>query len=148
MVWAPTYRNHRFSFIQSPSNVTITPMSSVHPQNATSSSSHFLQIFNNALKLYEKRTKNDLHAHPLAAQLQACDSPDAILAILQKQVEELNQSRNTDERWTKVLHPTINVLLAFSATLGEGIGLVCVRISTDLRYEPSYEFGRSFHQRK
>jgi len=90
-------------------------MSSSHPQTAASSSSNFQQIINNALKAYEKRTKNDLLAHPLAAQLQACHSPDAILAVLQKQVEDLNQSRNTNERWTKWLNPTVNVLFSLSA---------------------------------
>jgi len=111
-------------------------MSLAHPQNTASSSSQFQQIFNSALKAYEKRTKKDLLLHPLAAQLQACDSPDAILAVLQKQVNELNQSRNADDRWTKWLDPTVNVLFAFSATLGEGVGLVCLRIWTDLRRAP------------
>jgi len=45
-------------------------------------SSNFQLIFNNALKAYEKRTKKDLLSHPLAVQLQACDSPSAILSIL------------------------------------------------------------------
>jgi hypothetical protein len=101
-------------------------MSFAHPQNNTSS--QFQQIFNSALKTYEKRTKNDLLLHPLAAQLQACHSPDAILAVLQEQLNGLNQSRNTDDRWTKWLDPTVNVLFAFSATLGEGVGLVSLRI--------------------
>ena len=37
----------------------------------------------------EKRTKNDLRAHPLAVQLQACDSPSTILAVLQERVPGL-----------------------------------------------------------
>ena len=123
-------------------------MSPAHPQNTASSSSNFQQIFNNTLKAYEKRTKNDLLAHPLAAQLQACDSPSAILAVLQKQVEELNQSRNTDRKWTKWLDPTVNVLFSLSTTIGEGVGLVCLRICTDLRHAPSYVSGRSSHRRK
>jgi hypothetical protein len=91
------------------------------------SSSNFQLVINNALKAYEKRTKNDLLAHPLAAQLQTCDSPGAILAVLQQQVQELNQSRSTDDRWTKWLDPVVSVLCAFSATLGEGVGLVSPR---------------------
>ena len=121
-------------------------MSSAHPQTTASSSSNFQQIFNNALKAYEKRTKNDLLAHPLAAQLQACDSPGAILSVLHKQVEELNRSRNTDDRWTKWLDPTVNVLFSLSATIGEGVGLVCLRICTDLGHKPLYVFGRSSHR--
>ena len=92
---------------------------------ASESSSNFQLIFNNALKSYEKRTKKDLLAHPLAAQLQACDSPSAILAVLQQQIPGLNQSQSSDERWEKWLRPTVHVLYAFSAILGEGVGVVC-----------------------
>ena len=95
-----------------------------HTYSSSSSSPNFQLIFNNALKVYEKRTKKDLLAHPLAAQLQACESPSSILSILQQQAQDLDQSRNTDDRWTKWLDPTVNVLYAFSATLGEGVGLV------------------------
>src|SRR6266851_3922543 len=86
-----------------------TLMSHTHAAAATSSP-NFQLIFNNALKAYERRTKNDLLAHPLAAQLQACDSPSTVLILLQQQVQELNQSRSSDERLTKWLDPTVNVL--------------------------------------
>ena len=104
-----------------------------HSHLTASSSNNFQLVFNNALKAYEKRTKKDLLAHPLASQLQACDSPAAILAILQLQVQGLDQSRSGDDRWTKWLDPTINVLYTFSATLGEGVGLVSLRTRTCLR---------------
>ncbi|KAF8477923.1 hypothetical protein DFH94DRAFT_801512 [Russula ochroleuca] len=94
-----------------------------HSHLAAASSWNFQLIINNALDAYKKRTKNDLLAHPLAPQLQACDSPGAILAVLQQQVQGLDQSRS-DDRWTKWLDPTINVLFAFSSTLGAGVGLV------------------------
>lgn len=68
--------------------------------------------------------------HPLAAQLQACESPGAVIAILQQQVQELNQSGGGDSKLTKWLNPTVNVLYAFSAALGEGVGLV--RLRTEL----------------
>ena len=86
-----------------------------------SSSSNFQLILDNALKAYKKRTKKDLLVHPLSSQLQACESPGDILAVLQQQI--LGQSRSTDERWTKWLDPTINVLLTFSQTVGT-VGLV------------------------
>jgi hypothetical protein len=101
-------------------------MSQSQSQPASASSSNFQLIFNSALEAYRKRTKNDLLAHPLAPQLQACDSPGAILAVLQQQVQGLNQPQS-DDRWTKWLDPTVNVLFAFSATLGAGVGMVCSR---------------------
>ena len=91
---------------------------------ASTSSSNFQSIFNAALKAYEKRTKLDLLAHPLAAQLQACKSPSDIIAVLQDKVKEFEQSRSADERLSRWLNPTINVLYAFSTTLGGGVGLV------------------------
>jgi hypothetical protein len=101
-----------------------------HTNATASSSSTFQPIFDNALKAYKRRTKKDLLAHPLAAQLQACDSPSSILDVLQRQVQELHQSQSGDASGplTKWLDPTVNVLYALSATLGEGVGLVRFRI--------------------
>ncbi|KAI9432201.1 hypothetical protein H4582DRAFT_1821458, partial [Lactarius indigo] len=94
-----------------------------HSPLPTTSSSNFDTVFTTAFKAYKKRTGKDITSHPLAAQLKTCDSPDAILAVLRAQVEEFDQSRKDDERLTKWLNPTVNVLYAFSATLGEGVGL-------------------------
>src|SRR5580658_5785072 len=101
-----------------------------HTPPTSTSSSNFQTIFNNALKAYERRTKKDLLAHPLAAQLQTCDSHSSILIVLQQQVQELNQSQCNNERLTKWLDPTVKVLHTFSETLGGGVSLVCLTIST------------------
>ena len=95
-----------------------------HSHSTASSSNNFQLIINNALKAYEKRTKRDLLAHPLATQLQDCNSPADILAILHQQVQGINQSSNTEDRWTKWLDPTINILYTLSETLGAGVSLV------------------------
>ena len=108
---------------------------------ASGSSSYFQLIINNALKTYEKQTKRDLTAHPLALQLQGCDSPGDILAVLQQQVQGLDQSQSRDDRWTKWLDPTVNVLFAFSATLGSGVGLVCSCAYMYLNFTTLYLFG-------
>ena len=104
--------------------------------SAFTSTSNFQSILNAALKAYEKKTKNDLLAHPLAAQLQACKSPGDILAVLQDKVKEFDESRSADERLSRWLNPTINVLFAFSATLGQGVGLVGPIQSTCLHSLP------------
>src|SRR6266567_3992039 len=79
--------------------------------SSSSSSSNFQLIINNALEAYKKRTKNDLLAHPLAVKLQSCKTPSAILAVLQQQIQGLS----SDDRWTRWLDPTVNVLFALSA---------------------------------
>ncbi|KAH8990880.1 hypothetical protein EDB92DRAFT_732721 [Lactarius akahatsu] len=103
-------------------------MSQIVPQipttAATSSGLRFQAIFQVALKSYRKRTKKDLIAHPLASQLQSCNSTSALLAVLRDQVQEFDRARSGDERLTKWLIPTVNVLYAFSAVVSEGISLV------------------------
>jgi hypothetical protein len=100
---------------------------------ASSSSSNFQLIFDNALRAYERRTKSDLLAHPLITQLQDCRSPGVVLLVLQQQVQDLSKSRKIDERLTKWLDPTVNVLYALSGALGEGFALVGFRIWDYLR---------------
>ncbi|KAH9055848.1 hypothetical protein EDB83DRAFT_2552630, partial [Lactarius deliciosus] len=92
--------------------------------STATSSTDFGIIFGAALEAYKKQTKKDVTSHPLATQLQSCDSPSSILAILRAQVQAFDQSRSADEKLTKWLDPTVHVLYAFSATLGEGVGLV------------------------
>jgi hypothetical protein len=92
--------------------------------STTLASSRFQAIFHTALRSYEKQTKNDILSHPLASQLQSCDSASAILAVLQDQVQEFDESRSGDERMTKWLTPTVNVLCAFSAVVTGGVSLV------------------------
>ena len=45
---------------------------------------NFQLTVNNALKVYHKRNNNDLILHPLAAQLQTCNSPTDLLAVLRE----------------------------------------------------------------
>ena len=92
--------------------------------SASTSHSNFVSIFNAALESYKCKTKNDLASHPLLPSLQSCDSPEAILAVLREQIPVFSQSQNGDDGLTKWIAPTVNVLYAFSAALGGGVGLV------------------------
>ena len=94
--------------------------------SASTSSTNFEAIFTAALTTYNKQTKKDIAAHPLATELQSCDSSGAIIAILRTQIQNFDQSQGSDneEKWTKWLDPTVKVLFAFSATLGNGVGVV------------------------
>ncbi|KAI9432771.1 hypothetical protein H4582DRAFT_2061583 [Lactarius indigo] len=98
-------------------------MSQVPSTATATSSTNFGKIFGAALEAYNNQTKKDIASHPLATQLQPCDSPSAVLTILRTQVQAFDRSQSADERLTKWLDPTVNVLYAFSATLGEGVGL-------------------------
>ena len=135
--------------LSSLARTTKNSLFSIMSQNrsTTASSSKFQLIINDALKVYHKRTKNDLLLHPLATELQNSESPADILAVLQQQLHGLDQSQSGDDRWTKWLDPTINVLLTFSQTAGT-VGLVCPTTSPYLRSAHSYLFGRRSHPRQ
>jgi hypothetical protein len=106
-------------------------MSSSFPQGldkdlqASSSSTPNVQaIFEQALEEYNKKTGNDLAAHPLADMINGCDSPKAIFPVLERQANELTRSRNNDQRLTEWLIPTVIILNALPAILGEDFGSV------------------------
>jgi hypothetical protein len=125
---APTYRSPLI--IPSPT-IPLSSLQSImsaDPSTSTSNS-NFASIFNAALKSYKRKTKKDLTSHPLLPSLQSCDSPEAILIVLREKIPAFNQSQNSDDKLTKWVPPTVNVLYAFSATVGQGIGLVCIGIS-------------------
>ena len=99
-------------------------MSQKAASSSSASDSRFQSIFHAALKSYQKQTKTDLLAHPLASQLQSCNSTTAIIVFLEDQVREFDKVHSGDERLTKWLGPTVNVLFAFSAAVSGGVGLV------------------------
>jgi hypothetical protein len=103
-------------------------MSQVPSTTTSSISTNFETIFTAALESYKKQTKKDIASHPLAAQLQSRESPSAILAVLRAQVQVFDKSQSADEKLTKWLVPTVNVLYAFSAVLGDAVGLVIARV--------------------
>jgi len=88
--------------------------------------SSFQSTFSHALRAYKNRTREDLLLHPLAARLQSCHSPDAILAVLQEQAQAIDQFWNGKEKLITWLDPIVRVVFALSSSLGEGIGLVIV----------------------
>ena len=97
-------------------------------QSTTTSSTHFETIITAALEEYTKKTKKDIASHPLAAELKYCESTSAILAILRAQVQTFDKSQSADEKLTKWLDPTVTVLYAFTAILGDTVGLVIPKI--------------------
>ena len=96
---------------------------------ASTSTQNLQPIFDKALEEYRKKTGKELSTHPLAEEIKGCDSPEAILTVLRGKANELNGSQSNDERLTKWLTPTVNVLNALSLTLGKGVGTVSLSAS-------------------
>ena len=99
----------------------------------STSRSNLDSIFNAALRTYKKKTGKDITSHLLATELQSCDSPDAILAVLRRQIPTPDQSQSGGETFTKWLIPTVNVLYTLSDTLGAGVSLVIITMSSQLK---------------
>ena len=96
------------------------------PGPETISPSDINHIFDTALKSYKKETKKNLKDHDLFKQLENCDSPAAILSKFQAAQFDDPSQTGSDDRLKRWLVPTLNVLCAFSDTLGEGVSLVIV----------------------
>jgi hypothetical protein len=125
-------------------------MSQTFRTTTSSSSSSFHTIFCDSLKRYREKTKNDLLTHPFTTDLQNCELPGDILAILYQKynVQGFIQSHsgdNTSEQW---LNATFTVLSSFSAALGEGVGLVIIQRLTGEPPFLNYSFCRHFHPQR
>ena len=133
LVGVPTGHNHRVPrnvrFGGCLSNVFVYARPTIMSAIASTSTSHsnFVSIFNTALESYKSKTKKDLASHPLLPSLESCDSPEAILTVLREQIPAFGQSHG-DNGLTKWVAPTVNVMYAFSATIGEGVSLVDIKI--------------------
>ena len=86
-------------------------MPQTHPKTKS------LVTFDAALTAYNHRTEQDLTTHPLATQLQACDTP--ILDVFLSHTAQHGFPQSGMK-----LVPVLNYLCAFSATLGEGVSQV------------------------
>ena len=102
------------------------PRATMSTSTYNASRSNLGSIFDSAIQAYKNKTRSDITTHPLAIELQSCHSPNAVLAVLRNQVSVAGQphSHNGSESFSKWLIPMVNVIYAFSSSLGEGVGLV------------------------
>ena len=94
-----------------------------------SSSSTFQALFNAALQDYKDKTGNTLIDHPIARQIETCESVNSITTILQEQARNFHEFRENDGKLMKALNSSVDVLCSpsISSALDEAIGLVVRR---------------------
>lgn len=90
--------------------------------------SPYQAIFDDALEQYRKKTGEDLPSHPLYAKLESCHSPTAIPTVLRQHLLALHQPGTDEDNLATLLHSTVNVINAFSATIGGSISLVSLSL--------------------
>jgi hypothetical protein len=88
-------------------------------------STRFRELFEAALQAYEKKAGVTLAEHPLAVQLQSCNTVESVTVVLQGQATTFIESQGSD-RVMKSIKNTLSILTKLSATasLAVDIGLV------------------------
>ena len=78
-------------------------------------------LFETALGDYKKLTGIELTKHPLAEQLQDCNSVESVIDIIGEQAQGFKKLGEKD----KVLRPLKNVLIVLRSLPAADLGLVC-----------------------
>ena len=112
---------HRSSFL--------SLISSISDMSLPTSSTTLGALFDAALQDYKDETGNSLINHPIARQLEACESVNSITAILQAQAQSFREFKENDGRLMKALNSSVDILCtpSISSALNEATGLVVRR---------------------
>ena len=105
---------------------SLSHITSISDMSQSSSSSTFQVLFNAALQDYKDKTGTSLIDHPIAKQLETCESVSSITAVLQEQAQSFREFRENDGKLMKALDSSVDVLCApsISSALNDAIGLV------------------------
>ena len=117
-------------------------------QVAGPSTDNFTATFNAATTEYHSVTGKRLETYPLAAQLDTCRNPEAVSNLLRAQAQAFSKFREGDEKLMAWLDPMIHILFTFSATLGEGIGLVSCLVHSVWSFSDIYNISHSRPRRR
>ena len=88
-------------------------MSSTRNRSETSSA-NFEALLNEALTKYTEKTGKNLRDHPLASNIDRCNSAESFLAIFQQQAQDFDEFRNGDSKLIEWLRPVVDGLLFLS----------------------------------
>ena len=94
-------------------------------------------LFDAALHNYEEQTGMKLIDHPLARQLESCNSVESITAVLQEQAQSFTEFRRDDGKVMKPLKRVVHVVHALSTSLVRHVVLRCIYFSRHRFYSHS-----------
>ncbi|KAF8256822.1 hypothetical protein EI94DRAFT_1710150 [Lactarius quietus] len=87
-------------------------------------SSPTFQLILDALDNYTEETGINLKENPFADKVKGCDSPGAILRLLEENVKAFKKYRDKNRKFIDCLSPVVQFVHTFSGILGEAAGLV------------------------
>jgi hypothetical protein len=100
---------------------------STSKQTTDLSTTNFTAIFDAASNEYKTLTNQDLQTHTFAAAFENSNSPDSVMNVFRKQAQAFDEFCKGDDKLMTWLTPIVNILVTFSGTLGEGIGIVSIQ---------------------
>ena len=87
-------------------------------------SSNNLNMIRNALDIYTEQMKISLKDNPFAEEIKHCDSPGAILQLLEKNRDGFKEYRDKKRKFIDCLNPVVQFVHAVSGILSEVSALV------------------------
>ena len=85
--------------------------------------SNFQSILD-AVDKYAEQTGINLKENPFADKVKGCDSPEAVLLLLQENMKGFKDYRDKNRKFMDRVGPVVQFVHAFSGILGEAAGLV------------------------
>ena len=83
-----------------------------------------LQSILDAADKYAEQTGINLKDNPFADKVKGCDSPSAVLLLLQENLKAFKDYRDKNRKFIECVSPVVQFVHAFSGILGEAAGLV------------------------
>ena len=77
-----------------------------------------------AVDKYAEQTGINLNEHPFADKVKGCDSPDAVLSLLQENLKAFKDYRDSNQKFIQYISPVVDFVHTFSGVLSEAAGLV------------------------
>jgi hypothetical protein len=95
-----------------------------------------------AVDKYAEQTGINLKENPFADNVKGCDSPGAVLLLLQENMQAFKDYRDNNRKFIDCLSPVVQFIHAFSGILSEAAGLVSREQSSRCLFKKN-----SFHTR-
>ena len=101
-----------------------------------------LQLILDAADEYAQQTGANLSQNPFADRVKGCDSPSAVLLLLQENLKAFKDYRDNNRKFVECVSPVVQVVHAFSGILGQAAGLVGRKYSFRYQFVFYYFFTR------
>ncbi len=81
------------------------------------------QLILDAVDKYAEQTGINLKENPFGDKVKGCDSPGAVLLLLQENLKAFKDHRDQHRKFIDYLSPVVQFVHTFSGILGEAAGL-------------------------